>query len=526
MGPSPSAAGSPSAATPAAGIPGRACGILLHPTSLPGPFGIGDLGPAALGFLDWLQEAGQTLWQVLPLGPTGYGDSPYASFSSFAGNPLLVSLEKLASAGLVDRRDLDHVPSFRGDRVDYGAVISWKLPLLRRAAQRFLSDGAARDRGRYEDFCAAEAWWLDDFAAFMSIKALHPGAWNRDWPAGLALRDPQALDRLRRERADEIDAERAVQFFFFQQWDALRAEAARRGIAVIGDLPIFVAPDSADVWAHRELFRLDDRGLPTVVSGVPPDYFAATGQLWGNPLYDWDAMARDGFRFWVRRIRAARRMVDLVRVDHFRGFAANWAVPAGSATAADGRWEVVPGQALFEALAKDLGTLPIIAEDLGVITPDVVALRERFGFPGMRVLQFAFDRNESGALGAGNRFLPHNHVPDSVVYTGTHDNDTTAGWYAARTPDEKAAVDRYAPSSEREIAWRFIRMALSSVCRWAVVPLQDVLGLGSEARMNTPGTTGAANWSWRAPPDALSHAAAARMRDLAETYGRAPAQAG
>ena len=504
-------------------MPNRACGILLHPTSLPGPLGIGDLGPAAHRFLDWLSEAGQSLWQVLPLGPTGYGDSPYASFSSFAGNPLLVSPEVLRAAGLVDQREMGDAPSFPAGRVDYGAVISWKLPLLRKAARRFLSEAAAEHHRRYEDFCSAQAWWLNDFSAFMSIKALHPGAWNRDWPAGLTLREAGSLALLRRQSADEIRIEQAIQFFFFEQWDALRAEAARRGISVIGDLPIFVAPDSVDVWAHRELFRLDDRGRPTVVSGVPPDYFAATGQLWGNPLYDWGAMARDGFRFWVERIRAARRMVDLMRIDHFRGFAANWAVPAGSATAATGRWEAVPGQALFEALEKDLGALPILAEDLGVITPDVVALRERFGFPGMRILQFAFDRAESGALGAGNRFLPHNHAADSVVYTGTHDNDTTAGWYATRSPEERAAVDHYAPSPEQEISWRFIRMAMASVCRWAVVPLQDVLGLGSDARMNTPGTAGAGNWSWRAPTDSFSAASAARLRDLAETYGRVSA---
>ena len=510
---------------PPVGIPGpagsgRACGILLHPTSLPGPHGIGDLGPAAYGFLDWLAEAGQSLWQVLPLGPTGYGDSPYASFSSFAGNPLLVSPEVLASQGLVEKRDLGDARPPAGGRVDYGTVIEWKIPLLRRAAMRFLSGTTSELRRKYQDFCSAESWWLDDFALFTSIKALHPGAWNRDWPAGLALRDSGELARMRQERAREMDVERAVQFFFFEQWGALRSEAARRGIAVIGDLPIFVALDSSDVWAHRRLFRLDDRGNPTVVSGVPPDYFAATGQLWGNPLYDWEAMARDGFRFWTRRIRSARRMVDLVRVDHFRGFAASWAVPAGSATAAAGRWEEVPGRALFETLEKELGHLPIIAEDLGVITPDVVALRERFGFPGMRVLQFAFDRNEAGALGADNRFLPHNHAADSVVYTGTHDNDTTAGWYAERSPGERAAVDRYSPSTEREIWWRFIRLAMASVCRLAVVPLQDVLGMGSDARMNTPGTTGAPNWSWRAPPDAFSRVSAARLRDLAETYGR------
>jgi len=509
----------PDPRTPA--VPGRACGILLHPTSLPGPAGIGDLGLGATRFLDWLADAGQTLWQVLPLGPTGYGDSPYASFSSFAGNPLLVSPVDLASWGLLDRTEVDTAPSFPAGRVDYGAVISWKMPLLRRAASRFLAAGPTALSRRFQEFRTAERAWLDDFAAFMSIKARYPGAWNQDWPAGLALRDTEALARCREELAAEMELERVVQFFFFQQWEALRAEAARRGIAIIGDLPIFVAPDSADVWAHRQLFRLDRHGRPTVVSGVPPDYFAATGQLWGNPLYAWDALAREGFRFWVERIQAAGRMVDLVRIDHFRGFVGSWAVPAGAATAAAGRWEEVPGQALFETLEKELGALPIIAEDLGVITPDVVALRERFGFPGMRVLQFAFDKNESGALGAGNRFLPHNHVFDSVVYTGTHDNDTTVGWYEGRSAEERAEIDRYAPSPEREISWRFIRMAVASVCRWAVVPLQDVLGLGSDARMNTPGTTGAGNWSWRAPDTAFSASDATRLRELAKIYGRA-----
>jgi len=502
-------------------MPDRSCGILLHPTSLPGPAGIGDLGAGARRFLDWLAEAGQTLWQMLPLGPTGYGDSPYASFSSFAGNPLLVSPESLVSWGLLDRREVDGAPSFPAGHVDYGAVISWKVPLLRRAASQFLAGGPTALERRFQEFRTAERGWLDDFALFMSIKERHPGAWNQDWPADIALRGTAALARYREELAAEMERERVIQFFFFQQWEELRAEAARRGISVIGDLPIFVAPDSADVWAHRELFRLDAHGRPTAVSGVPPDYFAATGQLWGNPIYAWDALARDGFRFWVERIRTARRMVDLVRIDHFRGFVGSWVVPAGAATAAAGRWEEVPGQALFETLERELGNLPIVAEDLGVITPEVVALRERFRFPGMRVLQFAFDRNESGALGAGNRFLPHNHVAESVVYTGTHDNDTTVGWYEGRSAEERAEVDRYAPSPEREISWRFIRMAMASVCRWAVIPLQDVLGLGSDARMNTPGTTGAGNWSWRAPDTAFSTSHAARLRELAEVYGRA-----
>jgi 4-alpha-glucanotransferase len=502
--------------------PSRASGILLHPSSLPGPAGIGDMGPSALRFLDWLEEAGQSLWQVLPLGPTGYGDSPYASFSSFAGNPLLVSPEGLASWALMDPSDLDSPHSLPPDRVDYGAVITWKMPLLRRAAARFLARGPAELRRRFDAFRSTESHWLDDYALFMGIKARHPGAWNRDWPTCLALREATAIARFRKELAGEMEIERVVQFLFFTQWDALRAEAARRGISIIGDLPIFVAPDSVDVWAHRGLFLLDADGRPTVVSGVPPDYFSATGQLWGNPLYDWEALARDGYRFWVERIRAARRMVDIVRVDHFRGFTASWTVPAAASTAAEGRWVSVPGRALFETLEKELGALPIIAEDLGVITPDVAALRDRFGFPGMRILQFAFDRNESGALGPANRFLPHNHAEDSVVYTGTHDNDTTAGWYSGRAPEERAAVERYAPFTEPEISWRFIRMAMGSVCRWAIVPLQDVLGLGSGSRMNTPGTVGAANWSWRAPADAFSTPASRRLRELAGVYGRLP----
>ena len=392
-------------------VHGRASGVLLHPTSLPGPHGIGDMGQGALAFLDWLVEAGQSLWQVLPLGPTGYGDSPYASFSSFAVNPLLVSLEGLAALGLLTADDLRDAPQFPDGRVDYGALIRWKVPLLRRAATHF-SQGAPSDvRRQYDAFRAAEAWWLDDYAAFMAIKARHPGVWSRDWPREVALRDPAALARCLEELTAEIEIERVVQFFSFSQWDALRTQAARRGIAIIGDLPIFVAPDSADVWVHRKLFLLDRQGKPTVVSGVPPDYFAATGQLWGNPLYDWEALAREGFRFWIDRIRATRRMVDLIRIDHFRGFVACWAVPAAASTAARGRWENVPGRALFEALEKELGLLPIIAEDLGVITPEVAALRERFGFPGMRILQFAFDKGEAGTLDCRKPFPPSQSRP-------------------------------------------------------------------------------------------------------------------
>ncbi len=500
----------------------RASGILLHPSSLPGPHGIGDLGAPAHRLLDWLREAGQRLWQVLPLGPTGYGDSPYATFSCFAGNPLLVSLDAIASWGVLRPEDLAGAPAFDPGRVDYGALIAWKLPLLRMAAERFAEDMPAELRRRYETFRADESWWLEDYCLFAAAKTRHPGAWNSDWPRGIALRDSAMLARLARVLQVEVESQRIIQFFFFSQWEELRAAAVSKGISIIGDLPIFAAPDSADVWAHRDLFLLDPDGRPTVVSGVPPDYFASTGQRWGNPLYDWEALSRQGYRFWVDRIRAACRLYDLIRIDHFRGFDACWAVPASEETAVNGSWVAVPGRELFETLERELGELPILAEDLGVITPSVVALRERFGFPGMRILQFAFDKGEAGSLDSGNRFLPHNHEPDSVVYTGTHDNDTTLGWFGKRSAEERDYVRRYTAGSDAEVNWSFIRMAMASVCRRAVVPMQDVLGLGSEARMNTPGTSGAGNWSWRAPADAFGAESAARLRSLAELYGRKP----
>jgi 4-alpha-glucanotransferase len=499
----------------------RASGILLHPTSLPGPHGIGDLGAGAYRFLDFLASAGQRLWQVLPLGPTGYGDSPYACFSSFAGNPLLVSLDTLCEWGVLHPSDLDYIPRFPEDRVDFGMIIQWKIPILRKAAARFLdASGAFADR--FTRFREAEAWWLSDYSLFMALKTVFDHtAWNRGWDRDIALREPQAIARWRKELAERIAAEEAIQFFFFSQWDALRKAAGQRGIRIIGDLPIFTAEDSADVWANRDLFMLDREGLPTLVAGVPPDYFSTTGQLWGNPLYDWQALERQGFWFWVERIKAARRLFDFIRIDHFRGFEACWAVPSVEPTAERGRWEKVPGDRLFDTLRETLGELPIIAEDLGVITPEVNALRERFGFPGMRILQFAFDRGEAGTLSADNRFLPHNHTPDSVVYTGTHDNDTTQGWFESRSPEERSYLQRYAASSEESAAWRLIRMAISSVGMFSVIPLQDALGLGTQARMNTPGTLGRGNWGWRLAPGALAEPVAGKLRELAVLYGRA-----
>lgn len=508
----------------------RASGIILHPSSLPGPHGIGDIGSSAHRFLRFLSQAGQSLWQVLPVGPTGFGDSPYACFSSFAGNPLLVSLEALAGWGLLQDEDLRNPPAFPAERVDYGAVITWKVPLLRTAAARFLELPGAGRQERFAAFQSAEAGWLEDYCLFMALKREFAsragrrgqpgGVWNTSWDRDIALREPSALRRWRQELAAEILIEKVIQFFFFEQWGVLRAEAARQGVRIIGDLPIFAAPDSADVWANRELFLLDANGRPTVVSGVPPDYFSRTGQLWGNPLYDWDALERQGYRFWVERIRAARKLFDFIRIDHFRGFEASWTVPAGESTAENGAWVKAPGLALFQALLEQLGELPLIAEDLGVITPRVEELRGRLGFPGMRVLQFAFDSVESGSLSAGNRFLPHNHTPDSVVYTGTHDNDTTRGWYSHRTAQERDYLARYLGFQEPQIEWSFIRMALASVCRFALFPLQDVLGLGEEARLNTPGTSGGKNWTWRFDERSLTEEKAGRLLDLGRLYGR------
>jgi 4-alpha-glucanotransferase len=501
--------------------PGRASGILLHPTSLPGPHGIGELGTEAYRFLDYLVSAGQSLWQVLPLGPTGYGDSPYACFSSFAGNPLLISLDTLVEWGALNRDELDGAAAFPRNRVHYGPLIEWKTPLLHRAADRFLASGARERREAFEQFRSREAWWLKDYALFMAIKnGTRAGAWNQSWDRDVALREPEALQRCAAELASRVREEEVIQYFFFSQWDALHETAARKGIRIVGDLPIFAAPDSADVWAHRELFLLDVEGRPTAVSGVPPDYFAATGQLWGNPLYDWDELERQGFRFWIQRIRAACRLFDMVRIDHFRGFEACWSVSAAERTAERGQWVKVPGGRLFEALKEELGELPIIAEDLGVITPEVNDLRRKFGFPGMRILQFAFDSREAGRLDAGNRFLPHNHSRNSVVYTGTHDNDTTRGWWESRTSEDRNYLERYCTATDSEIEWRLIRLAMASVCRSAIVPLQDVLGLGPEARMNTPGTSSAQNWSWRADETCFPEKAAQRLRSLSETYGR------
>lgn len=490
----------------------RSAGVLLHVTSLAGPYGIGDLGPAAYEWVDVLSRAGQSWWQILPLGPPGAGDSPYQCYSAFAGNPMLISPQRLVDDGLL-RAEAVGPPGFPAERVDYPAVTEFKRHLLADAWQAFGRGEAPGLRGPFKRFCTTQAQWLDDYALFMALRERHgPGSWT-DWPRDLVMRDPSALQDARRRLADLIGRHQFEQFLFFRQLNDLRGYARRAGVRLIGDLPMFVSPESADVWANPGLFLLDERRRPRVVAGVPPDYFSKSGQRWGNPLYNWRAMKRTRYRWWVDRLRATLRQVDLVRLDHFRGFEAFWEVPARNRTARQGRWVKAPGAELLKRVRSGLGGLPFIAEDLGLITPQVEALRDAFGLPGMRVLQFAF----GGSF--DNPFLPHRYCRNAVVYTGTHDNDTTAGWYASLSKDEQARVRRYAACDGSHIAWDLMRIAWSSVARIAIAPLQDVLALDSEARMNTPGKpTG--NWRWRVTPQMLRNDLLDWLRELTETYDR------
>ncbi len=494
----------------------RRSGLLLHPTSLPGRFGIGDLGPSAFRWIDALARAKQSLWQVLPLGPTGFGDSPYQCFSSMAGNPYLVSPEALAADGLLDREALDRAPEFGDGPVDFGPVIEFKLRVLDEAWARHRAGGAALGAA-FAAFRDAHAGWLDDFALFMALKAEHGGrAWT-EWATPLAQRQPAALAAARDRLADAIEAQRFWQFLFFRQWEAVRGHAHANGIQVIGDVPIFVAHDSADVWAHRDLFKLDAAGRPTVVAGVPPDYFTPTGQLWGNPIYRWDAHAKTGYAWWIERIRATLEVVDIVRLDHFRGFEAYFEVEADAPTAEHGAWVDGPGAALFEAIRGAVGDVPILAEDLGFITPKVHALREAFDMPGMKIMQFAFGD------GPTHEFLPHNFPSHCVAYTGTHDNEPARAWFAAAPPEQQHYARRYLACDDAGFTWALIRAAIASVSHTAIVQLQDVLELGDDARMNLPGRP-AGNWAWRFRWDQLEDWRLARLAEWAEDYGRTPAK--
>ena len=504
----------------------RASGILLHPTSLPGRFGIGDLGDDAYAFVDFLAQGGQSLWQTLPLNPPGYGDSPYQCFSAFAGNTLLISPERLIKDGLLSADDVASVPAFPAERVDFGPVHEFKSPLLRRAYENFKRHTDTGLRSQFETFAQEATAWLDDYALYRALKDAYGGrSWNT-WESPLVQRESGALAYVREKFRDEIEGQKFYQYLFFKQWGALKSYANQRGIKLIGDIPIFVAHDSADVWTHPHQFKLNEAGAPTVVAGVPPDYFSATGQLWGNPLYNWDRMRDDGFRWWIDRVAALLQLVDIVRIDHFRGFAAAWEIPGGDETAERGQWVKAPGRELFTAIKQALGDAPIIAEDLGVITPDVEALRDDFGFPGMRILQFAFGGDTK------NIDLPHNYHRHVVVYTGTHDNDTTIGWFhtepgegstrdAKQIKREREFCKRYLNTDGREIHWDFIRTVLASVANTALIPLQDVLGLGTEARMNLPAST-SGNWAWRYQAGALTDDLRQRLKELTGLYGRIP----
>lgn len=490
----------------------RASGILLHPTALPGPLPVGDLGEEAYRFIDFLVQAGQSLWQMLPLGPTGYGHSPYNALSAFAGNPVLIDLQQLVDCGDLDQSALAAVINGRA-KVDFNQVHSLKSVLLREAGQRFFREPASARYQTFDAFCHEQSDWLEDFSLFMALRdTFAEQAWS-GWQEDLRTRKPEALHAWRRNLDESCRLYNYQQFIFYEQWHKLKTYANLNGILIFGDIPIFVAYDSADVWANQRLFQLDDQGRATAVAGVPPDYFSVTGQRWGNPLYRWDQLEAEDFGWWLRRFEYQLQNSDMIRIDHFRGFQACWSIPPSEETAVNGHWEEVPGRQLFTKLCVHRARLPIIAEDLGVITPEVERLRDDFGFPGMKILQFAFDS------GPDNPYLPENHCVDSVVYTGTHDNDTTLGWWRSLTKDQKNQVRSYLGTRHPEMPWELIRLAMASIARLCLIPCQDILGLGSEARFNTPGhATG--NWVWQLEHEDLTEALADRLRTLATKYSR------
>ena len=493
----------------------RASGMLLHVTSLPSPYGIGDVGPRAIAWIEQLCDAGQSWWQALPLGPTGYGNSPYQSQSSFAGNVLLISPDWLIEDGLLSASDCE-APSFSPSFVDYNAVIQFKYRLLEKAWTNCVRAGSAELRVDFEQFCHEQAHWLEDYALFRALKIRYNGAYYLEWPTELVQRVPKALAQARRDLAHQVGQVCFAQFLLFRQGERLRKHARAKGMRLIGDLPFFVSPDSSDVWANPELFLLDDQRKPRFVAGVPPDYFSARGQLWGNPVYNWDTLRQTGYRWCIDRLRALLAHVDVIRLDHFRAFAAAWHVPAGAPTAPSGQWAPGPGADFFNAVKKELGRLPFIAEDLGLITADVHALRDQFQVPGTRVLQFAFDGN------SGNPYLPHNYPSNAIVYTGTHDNATSRAWYEELPPYQRQNLWHYLnlPQSDgREVAWHLMHLAWSSPAALAIAPLQDLLNLGAEARMNVPGRA-EGNWSWRCTEELLSVADFHWLRDLTTSSNR------
>ena len=493
----------------------RSSGILFHPTSLPGKYGIGTLGKEAYAFIDFLKKSKQKLWQIFPLGPTGYGDSPYQSFSSFAGNPYLIDFDLLIEAHLLSEEDLKDI--FFGDNeeyIDYGAIYNQKYPLLRKAYDNFKSSDNSEMKGSLENFKRENSSWLNDYSLYISLKNHFNGLpWN-EWPQDIKNRENAAMEHYKNELADDIEYHNFIQFLFFKQWNDVKRYANENGIKIIGDIPIFVAADSSDAWANPEIFLFDEERKPVKVAGVPPDYFSATGQLWGNPLYNWEKLKETNYSWWVERVRANLSTCDIIRIDHFRGFEAYWAVPYGDETAVNGQWEPGPGIDLFNAIKSQLGELPIIAEDLGLMTQGVIDLREATGFPGMKILGFAFDSGEE------NDYLPHTYTKNCVVYTGTHDNDTLVGWFQKAKEEDREFARNYLNSrADEEIHWDAIRGAWSSVACMAISPVQDFLGLGSEARINTPGVA-SGNWQWRLKQGVLTNELAERIAKLTKIYSR------
>jgi 4-alpha-glucanotransferase len=492
----------------------RASGILLHPTSLPGPYGIGELGPEALAFIDALAAAHQQFWQVLPLGPTGYGNSPYMCYSAVAGNPLLISLDVLCVTERLERSEVADMMHLPQDHVDFDRCAALKYPLLRIAFDRFKQDASLQPD--YLTFCKAKAVWLDDYAMFMALKQAHGGQPWYQWEPDIAKRKPEALNRWRDRLVDDIEFHKYMQFEFFRQWCEVKAYAKAQKIQIIGDIPIYVAHDSADVWANPGNFQLDEAGEVEEMAGVPPDYFSDTGQLWGNPVYNWEYLQKHNFAWWIARFEALLDYVDWIRIDHFRGFEAFWSVPKGETTAMNGEWITAPGEQFFVALEQSLGKLPILAEDLGVITPEVEALRDRFSFPGMKVLHFAFGSDP------GNAFLPFNYPRNAVVYTGTHDNNTTVGWFQTLSDWERQnLMTQIGTISSEGIHWDLIRQALGSVASLSILPLQDVMGLGNEARMNFPGVA-EGNWGWRYHSSQMTDWMVQRLQHMTQRMGRSP----
>ena len=495
----------------------RSSGILLHPTCFPSRFGVGDLGIEAYQFIDFLRDTDQQYWQVLPLGPTGYGNSPYMSYSAIAGNHLLISPEKLQDQGLITDEDLANLPEFPVDKVDFGAVIETKMPLLQKACENFKHKATPVQQKEFDGFCQSTAHWLDDYALFMALRDAHQGAGWHTWEPELAKRKPEALEQWGLHLTDEIFYHKFLQFEFFSQWTDLKSYAKLAGVQIIGDIPIYVAHNSAEVWSHPEIFCIDEEtGEASLMAGVPPDYFSATGQLWGNPVYNWEQLQQDNFKWWVQRFKSLLDYVDLIRIDHFRGFESYWAVKQGETTALNGEWIKAPGEAFFKALNEQLGILPILAEDLGIITPEVEELRDQFEFPGMKILHFAFGSDED------NIYLPFHYPRNCLVYTGTHDNDTTVGWFNQLSDHERESVLSYLGCTSADgIHWDLIRMALSSVANQALIPLQDILGLDNSARMNFP-STGEGNWEWRYRADALTDEVRSRLKTMTVNFGRAP----